>query len=153
MRNWMKTLRPASFRGVPFHVEGDGPEVGRRVAVHEISGGEAPVTQDMGRRAVSTTVTAYVTGDAADLRGLALEAACAAPEASLLVLPMDAPRGMRCIGCRRSRRTAEMGIVMYILEFVEAGGGGAATPGGLGALRTVFATGLAAAVSALAGVL
>lgn len=146
----MSTLRRASFRGAPFWVEADGPEVGRRVAVHEISGGESPVTEDMGRRASTVQVAAYVAGDAADLVGLALEASCAAPGASFLILPMDPPRMMHCLSCRRSRRRDAMGYVGYDLEFVEAGQGAAVEPSGLPSLRGIFAAGVGIVAAALA---
>lgn len=150
MRDWTKTLRRASFRGVPFWVDEDGPDLGRRVAVHEISGGENPVTEDMGRRATTVYAAAYVTGDAADAVGLALEAACAAPGASLLILPMDPPRMMHCLSCRRSRRRDAMGYVGYDLEFVEAGQGASTGPLGLPALRSIFSAGAGAVAAALA---
>lgn len=151
MRDWMNTLRRASFRGVPFWVESDGPEVGRRVAVHEISGGEVSVTEDMGSlRSAPTFVSAYVVGDLADAAGLALEAACAAPGASLLILPMDPGRMMHCLSCRRSRYRDRMGFVAYDIDFVAAGSGGGFAATGIGSLRDVFSSGVAAAAADLA---
>ncbi len=149
-RNWLKTLRRASFRGVAFHVEGDGGLVGRRVAVHDISGGEAPVTEDMGALAREMQVQAYVAGDAADAAGQALEAACAAPGPALLVLPIDAARLMHCTGCHRRRDRDGAGYLAYDLDFVQAGMGVAADGGALAALRTVFQDAAGAAAAALA---
>jgi len=150
-RNWLSTLRPASFRGIRFHVEGDGGNVGRRVAVHDISGGEAPVTEDMGKLAREVGVGAYVTGDAADLVGLALERACEAPGPSLLVLPIDAPRLVRCTGCRRRRDRDRAGYIAYDLDFVVAGIAGVALADPLSALRGVFEGALAGGAAALSG--
>ena len=48
MRAWDRAFRRASFRGVAFWVRRDGPLTGRRVAVHEISGGEDTPTEDLG---------------------------------------------------------------------------------------------------------
>lgn len=152
-RNWLATLRGASFRGVAFKVEGEHGLVGRRVAVHEISGGEAPVTEDMGQLARGFGVSAYIAGDQADTAGLALEAACAIPGPSLLVLPIDAPQLMHCLACRRNRAKDRMGYVAYDLDFVQAGSGGAGLLGGLAGLRTVFEAGAATASAALAGLL
>lgn len=148
MRDWTRTLRRASFRGVRFWVEDGGPDVGRRVAVHEVSGGEAPLTEDMGRRASSVGLSVYLVSDRADAEGLALEAACAAPGASLLMLPTDAGRIVHCVGCHRSWNKDRLGYVAYDLAFVEAGFGGGGLAGGIGALRITFGTGLAAAALA-----
>nr|WP_295465194.1 DNA circularization N-terminal domain-containing protein [Mesorhizobium sp.] len=146
-RNWLR-LRQASFRGARFHVDEDGPDRGRRVAVHDISGGETPVTEDMGRLATGFSVTAYVAGDQADAVGHALERACDLPGPALLVLPIDAARMVHCTGCSRSREKDRSGYISYHLEFVEAGVG-AVGGGGLGVLRSVFAAGLAALAGAM----
>jgi hypothetical protein len=152
-RNWLTTLRAASFRGVAFHVEGEDGQRGRRVAVHDISGGEAPVTEDMGIAAREMRVLAYVTGDAADGRGLALEAACEAPGPSVLVLPIDAPRLMHCVECRRRRDRDRAGYLAYDLQFVIAGAGvGAVITDPLSGLRQVFDQAVDGAASALAGI-
>lgn len=145
MRNWQRSLRRASFRGVAFWVESDSPETGRRIAVHEVSGGERAITEDMGRRARSVFVAAYVIGDAADVGALALDAACSAPGASLLTLPMDRARQMHCLSCRRARHRDRAGYVAFDMEFVEAGGAGIAGSTGLGALRDIFAAGVSSA--------
>lgn len=150
MRDWSKTLRRASFRGVPFWVEGEGPEVGRRVAVHEISASETVLTEDMGARARTVYVDAYVVGDLSDLAGHALEAACAAPGASRLVLPMDAGITAHCTACVRDRQKDRLGFVGYRLEFVGGSGGASFAASGLGLLRTTFAAGIAAAAAQLA---
>jgi len=150
MRNWLK-LRPASFRGVPFHVEDDGPMRGRRVAVHEISGGERPMTEDLGRLATAVSVSAYVATDAADVIGLALERACDAPGPALLVLPIDAARMMHCVNCERERRKDQAGYIAYRLSFVEAGSSAGGALGGISLLRDVFDAGIAAVSSAIGG--
>ncbi len=150
MRAWESAFRRASFRGVRFWVENEEPGHGRRVAVHDISGGEEPVTQDMGRRTREFRVSAYLASDTADLEGLALEAVCDAPGAALLVLPMDMPQMARCLGCDRNRSKDRNGYIAYSLRFVEAGGAGLAGMAGLPALRSVFSAGVGAAASALA---
>lgn len=149
-RDWLKAFRPASFRGVPFKVNEDLPAVGRRVAVHDISGGEAPVTEDMGRLATSVHVIAYLAGETADIEAQALELACAAPGPSILVLPMDAPRTMHCVGCERNRAKDRAGYVAYRLQFVEAGSGLAASSSPIGAMRAVMGSAAPALSAALA---
>lgn len=150
MRNWLK-LRRASFRGVPFHVEDDGPMGGRRVVVHDISGGERPLTEDMGRMATAISVSAYVTTDAADAIGKALERACDAPGAALLSLPIDPARMVHCIGCERERRKDQAGYIAYRLSFVEAGAGSLGSIAGISALRDVFDAAITTVASAIGG--
>ena len=151
MRNWTAAFRRASFRGVPFWVDEDGPEGGRRVAVHEISGGNVPVVEDMGRIAKRFTVSAYVASDAADFEGLALERACDADGAAVLRLPMDPSQLVFCEGCRRNRSKDKNGIVSYDLAFVTAGGMGLSDASALSALRGIMADAVTAVSAALAG--
>lgn len=150
MRDWSRAFRRASFRGVRFWVDEDGPEGGRRVAVHNIVGGETPVTEDLGRLPTGYNVRAYLASDTADRESWALEAACNIPGPAQLTLPMDALRWVRCVGCRRNRSKDRNGYVAFDLVFVEAGlasAAGIAT--GLSALRLGFGTGLAGAALAL----
>lgn len=153
MRNWARAFRRASFRGVRFWVEKDGPDGGRRVAIHEVSGGDRHQTEDLGRKTDMHRITAYVASDLADIEGLALEAACKAPGPSILVLPMDRPFSANCIGIRRSRDRDENGYVGYDLAFVPAGGllGGAPSP--LGAMRIAFAANIGTVSLSLSGAL
>lgn len=149
MRDWFR-LRQASFRGARFYVDEDGPDVGRRVAVHDISGGERPVTEDMGREATVFTVSAYVTGDEADALGHALQAACERPGPGLLTLPIDPAKRVHCRGCSRSREKDRNGYIAYRLDFVEAGSGSGGIGTALGALRDVFTAGVGALAKAMA---
>lgn len=149
-RDWAKTLRRASFRGVSFWVDAEEPEVGRRVVVHETSGGEVVLTEDMGARSKTVFVEAYVAGDLADFAGHALEAACGAPGASLLILPMDPGEAAHCTSCARNRRKDRNGFIAYRLEFIRAGGGISFAASGLGQLRQAFASGVAAVAAAVA---
>lgn len=151
MRDWSKAFRRASFRGVRFWVEKDGPDGGRRVAIHEVSGGDVHQTEDLGRRADLHRINAYVASDLADIEGLALETVCKAPGPSILVLPMDPPFLANCVGIRRNRDKDENGIVAYDLAFVPAGSvlAGAASP--LGAMRLAFSANLGAVSVSISG--
>lgn len=149
-RDWAK-LRRASFRGVAFHVEGEQPEVGRRIVVHEVSGGEANPTEDMGAAASYIAVDAYVTGDQADAAGLALEAACAAAGPAMLQLPVDLPIMAHCRMCRRDRFKDRNGMVAYSLEFTPYVAMSAGVASGTGALKTVLDAGLAGLGASMAG--
>lgn len=59
---WRDTLRPNSFRGVPFNVEEGGLSGGRRIALFEFPKRDDPFPEDMGRRARRFTITGYVVG-------------------------------------------------------------------------------------------
>lgn len=149
MRDWSAAFRRASFRGVPFWVDEDGPEYGRRVAVHNIVGGELPVTEDLGRTATAFRIRAYVVSDTADAEGWALEAACSSPGASLLAMPMDPARMVHCTGCTRSRSKDRNGYIAYDLSFVVAGSAAIVGATGVAALRMTFAVDLGPASLAL----
>lgn len=150
MRDWARSARPASFRGARFHVDVDGPESGRRIVVHDVTSGEAALTEDLGALQRRFAVDAYIASDRADLLGLALEAACSRPGAGLLMLPFDAPVMAHCEACTRDRRRDRMGYFAYRLDFVEAGGAAAAFASPIGAMREVFSAGAADAASGLA---
>ena len=150
MRDWRKTLRRASFRGVPFFVETSSLAGGRRVAVFQTSGGENHQTEDMGRRAREIRITGYLASDTADLQSVALRLACDAPGASLLALPMDMPVSAHCLTCEPSFDKNRLGYVGFDMTFVEEGLGAAAVATGLPALRNSFASNLPV-VSAVIG--
>ena len=59
---WQDRLRPASFRGVEFHVEIGAVASGRRIAQHEFPKRDEPYAEDMGRRIRRHPVTAYFIG-------------------------------------------------------------------------------------------
>ncbi|MGO4326659.1 DNA circularization protein [Cupriavidus sp. 2TAF22] len=75
MASWRDKLRPASFRGVPFQVDGDKVPVGRRTVTHEYPGKNVPYVEDMGRATRAYKVTAFVIGaDYMDKRDALLKA-------------------------------------------------------------------------------
>lgn len=59
---WKEKLQPASFRGVPFEVDGDDMEAGRRIQLHEYPKRDKPYAEDLGRATRKITVTAFVIG-------------------------------------------------------------------------------------------
>lgn len=148
MRDWTKA-RPASFRGVGFRVMEDGPAVGRRLAVHEVSGGETAMVEDMGRRTVEISIDAYVAGDDADAAGRRLEAACATPGAGLLRLPFDPAVMAHCASCSRSRHKDRNGMISYSLDFIAAADGASGFASGLSAVKGIFDALAAAAARGL----
>ncbi|NDO83955.1 hypothetical protein CJP72_25475 [Citrobacter sp. NCU1] len=62
MDTWRFSIRPASFRGVPFKVAEDEATFGRRTVPHEYPLRDVPYTEDMGRKVRRYSVSAYVIG-------------------------------------------------------------------------------------------
>jgi prophage DNA circulation protein len=88
MRDWLTAFRPASFRGVPFKVDGEGMAGQRRLSISPIAYADSSVIEDMGRDPMIWPVTAYLAGDFADREAQALTAALSLKGPGLLVLPM-----------------------------------------------------------------
>lgn len=61
--SWLDELRDATFRGVPFEVESDKGNGGRRASVTEFPKRDRPQIDDMGARAPSFNIEAFVIGD------------------------------------------------------------------------------------------
>lgn len=59
---WRQKWQQASFRGVPFFVEGSSQAGGRRVALHEYPKRDTPYAEDMGRAAKRFPVSGYLIG-------------------------------------------------------------------------------------------
>lgn len=60
---WRDQLQAASFRGIPFLVDGDTLSGGRRGPTHEYPYKDKPYNEDMGHKAREYKVSAYVIGD------------------------------------------------------------------------------------------
>lgn len=122
MRNWPKTIPGASFKGFPFQVDDEGiGESGRFVALHPYVKAEVHGTEDMGRKARTYHVTAYIVGDDADAAAMAFVERCSTPGAGMLVLPITEPVMAHCVGCATNNRKTEMGKVAFDLRFLEQG--------------------------------
>lgn len=61
--SWQDQLRPASFRGVPFHALTDSATFGRRTVLHEYPFKDLPYVEDLGRRAREIRITGFVLGE------------------------------------------------------------------------------------------
>lgn len=124
-RDWTSTLQRASYRGAPFYVERDGLDTGRRLKVWEFPNGEAPYIEDMGRKANSITVTAYVVGDAVEGAEQALRRACEVGGAATLRLPQLRMLA-HCEDCKREYSKDKLGYIAFNLKFWREGLGGGA---------------------------
>lgn len=119
--SWRSRLLPASFKGVPFHVEDDSVESGRRVVTHEYPMRDEPASEDLGRRARRITVRGYVIGPNFDVRLRALRAACESGGPGPLLLPSQGVHQVRCDFVGTATNREEGGFGTADLEFVEAG--------------------------------
>lgn len=117
-RDWLKTLWPASFKGLPFHVEADDESGGRRKAVHLSPGIDDPYIEDMGADKREFSVSAYVASDKADAHAAALIAICDEPGAGLLVLPSHGPIRVQSTTFKRSRKGDKHGYIALELNFI-----------------------------------
>lgn len=64
---WKDNLRPASFRGVPFFVDGSQVTGGRRVQFHEFPDRDNPYAEDLGRVGKTYKIDGHILGDDYDL--------------------------------------------------------------------------------------
>lgn len=120
-RDWLSTLWPASYKGVPFWVEKDDFDGGRRIASHEFANRDDPLHEDLGSALKKWEVTAYVASDTADLETMALEAVLDTAGPGPLVLPMDGPVLARAHKWRRARDKDKAGYLALSLTFLREG--------------------------------
>lgn len=114
-------LLPASFRGIPFHVNGAGAEVGRRVQVHEYPQRDQPWSEDLGRATRGFTVDAFVIGERYIEDAQALMAAAEEEGAGTLVHPWLGTMEVQLKDLLRIRFDAEAGHALVGFSFVEPG--------------------------------
>lgn len=119
---WLERLRPASFRGVPFYVDDESMVVGRRTALHEYPQRDTPWSEDLGRRARSWRVSAFLLGDDYfDARDALIEALESAGPGQLVLPRFGAMRVTLEGDCTLSESTREGGYCRIDATFVEAG--------------------------------
>lgn len=122
MRDWFRTLPNASFRGSPFFVEEERLAGGRDIAVHRFVKSEDHATEDMGRKPLDLSFSAYIVGDTADIEAQAFIDVCGTAGAGTLVMPILGTHTVRCTDVDASSlNTAKLGYVKISLKFVEAG--------------------------------
>lgn len=149
VRDWRKTLLPASFRGVPFFIDGEDLSGGRRLAKHTYAGGEITLPEDMGKAVESFDVTGYLIGDDADIKAKAIQAACSVAGPGMLIMPMDGGMMAYSEGFRRTREKDRIYYIRFDVTFIPDG----ALPVSalsIGDVSAVVASGFSAAASAFA---
>lgn len=127
--SWRDDYRPASFRGVPFHVAANSRTNGRRGFTYEFAKGDRSLDEDLGKRVTRVAVSGYVIGDDYDLQADALEAALNREGGGTLILPTLGRMFMRCEFGPRAERKEEGGIAYFEMAFVDASGRSATTIG------------------------
>ncbi len=119
---WRDKRQTASFRGVPFFVDGDSTPVGRRTQLHEYPQRDKPQVEDMGAKTREVKLTGFVIGDDCLFQRDNLLNALDKPGSGELVHPwfgrMTVTAGD---GCEVSHERREGGMVRFELVFIEAG--------------------------------
>jgi prophage DNA circulation protein len=118
------TLARCSFRGVPFILEENGGEIGRRGAFHEYPRRDVPYAEDLGRRGRRYTFRAYILGDDALFQADVLISALEQPGPGILILPDGTPVMAQADPTRPTRYSMvsdKQRRVTFDLAFVEAG--------------------------------
>ena len=116
--SWRDNLRPASFRGVPFFVEGADQQGGRRQAVHEFPQRDDVFVEDLGLRPHEFRIDGYVLGaDYMAARDALIQAANEAGPGTL-VHPYRGSLTVSCLDWTMRESDREGGIAWVTLTFI-----------------------------------
>lgn len=121
MPAWKDSLRPASFRGVPFKVEDHQASAGRRLQVTEYPERDEPLVEDLGRKARRWKIVGYVIGPNYMPSRDAVIKACEEKGPGTLVHPYLGELQVRLETLETRETRAEGGMCRFDLQFVEAG--------------------------------
>jgi prophage DNA circulation protein len=122
---WRLMLLPASFSGVPYHVEHQARSSGRRIVMHEYPKRNTPYAEDMGRHAIRYQVTGYLVGPNYNLIKLALVTALENVTGGLLVDPyLVMPLMAVCERYSVTEVRERGGYCTFDMMFAEAGNPG-----------------------------
>lgn len=121
MSTWRDQLHPASFRGVPFHVDSDSMPAGRRTQTHEYPQRDKPMVEDLGRVTREIKLAAFVIGEDCYFQRDNLLNALDKPGAGELVHPWYGRLTVTATACSVSHERREGGMVRFDLVFVEDG--------------------------------
>ena len=116
-----KSLRPASWRGVPFGVDSTDMGAGRRTQVHEYPQRDKPWVEDLGRAAREVGFDAFVTGADYVDQANRLLAAIEQAGPGTLVHPWFGTLTVSLKDLARVTFNRELGYARFSLSFVESG--------------------------------
>lgn len=119
--SWKDKLQPATFRGVPFHAEGDDMAAGRRVQVHEYPQRDKPYAEDLGRATREISISAFVIGPDYMAGRDRLLGALETAGPGTLVHPWYGSMQVVCTSVRVRHSNRDGGMAVFDLGFVEAG--------------------------------
>ncbi|MDP1655718.1 MAG: DNA circularization N-terminal domain-containing protein [Hylemonella sp.] len=119
--SWFDELQQATFRGIPFSVEGAESSYGRRAVVHEYPLRDRPFVEDLGRKARTFTLEAYVWGPFYMQARDALMSALEQGGSGRLVHPYLGERTVTVTDFKKRESTSEGGMVRFTINCVEAG--------------------------------
>jgi prophage DNA circulation protein len=115
------SLRPASFRGVPFHVDGTDMGVGRRTQLHEYPQRDKPWIEDLGRAARELSFDGFVVGEDYVEQANKLLAALEEAGSGALVHPWFGTLTVSQKDLARVSFNSGLGHARFTLSFVESG--------------------------------
>ena len=119
MSEWRDRKQGASFRGVPFWLDADSVNVGRRTQVHEFPQRDQPFVEDLGRRTREYKFTGFVVGDDCLSQRDKLLTALDTPGKGELVHPWFGRMSVTAGDCEVSHARNEMGMVRFSLVFID----------------------------------
>ncbi|MBP2560852.1 prophage DNA circulation protein [Neorhizobium galegae] len=151
MRDWARSLRAASFRGVSFWVLSDDLSGGKRLALHEYAGGRVTLIEEMGLSTSSIDVTGYLIGDDSDSRSRAFVSACLSAGPGRLTLPLDGGMMAYVENFRRMRDKDRAGYIAFDFRAVPVSNTAGASLSA-GDVISVFVSGLPLAVPGFGGI-
>lgn len=119
---WRDYIFKASFRDAPFEVESSSNDGGRRNQKHEYPNKNTPYIEDMGKKAETFTIEAFVVGDDYTKKRDKLRNACSATGAGILKHPSYGEISVICDSYSITERyTSEGRIARFSLTFIESG--------------------------------
>jgi prophage DNA circulation protein len=114
---WQK----GSFRGAPFVTRDHEKSGGRRLAVHELPQVDLPVLEDLGRKARRFSLNCHIIGDNYPAGADALDDALDAAGVGTLIHPWKGSMQVGVDDFSRSDSTADGGMAVFTISFVESG--------------------------------
>jgi prophage DNA circulation protein len=118
---WKEKLRQASFRGIEFYVSSSDVEGGRRIAKHEFPQKDIPFVEDLGKKAKSFPIEAYVLGDDYMERRDLLIDALDKEGPGLLVHPYYGELNLQVSDWKVKETKDEGGIATFAITFEQTG--------------------------------
>lgn len=115
---WRDSLRPGSFRDVPFHIEAADQKGGRRQVVHEFPQRDDPFIEDLGLRPHGFTLDCLVLGADYMTARDALIAALDGAGAGTLIHPYRGALTVSCEGWRCRESTEHGGVAYFSIDFI-----------------------------------